>query len=66
MIAHSCWFGSGFIYARLNLNQYIEGWAKKEGVMGSQGVREMLMPFVFDQLVQLRIHKNTQLYRIWV
>lgn len=24
----SVWFGSGFIYARLNLNQYVKGWAK--------------------------------------
>lgn len=49
MIAHSCWFGSGFIYARLNLNQYI-GLGKKEGgagVMGSRGMPEMLTPFIF-------------------
>jgi|GEM_PF-3459055 len=44
------WFGSGFIYARINLNQYVEGWAKKEGgagVMGSRVVPEMLMSFLF-------------------
>ncbi len=30
----SFWFGSGFIYARINLNQYIMetvGWAKEQG-----------------------------------
>lgn len=42
MIAHSCWFGSGFIYARLNLNQYI-GLGKKEGGAGVMGESELCL-----------------------
>lgn len=57
MIAHSCWFGSGFIYARLNLNLYMEIAEQKKterektrlkfGASETDAVPEMLMPFLF-------------------